>query len=298
MTRLSARLRLPAVLAAMAIVVACSDRNAPTSPTEEQRPHRVVVIGDSLAVAPSSRQSFPAQLQTMLQQDFPGSAVVNAGVNGDTTAGGARRVQALLDDSVTVLVVALGANDGLSGVGVSAVEQNLSMIIAAARARGILVLLCGMDTLPTHGFEYMLAFHEIYPRLARIHNVPLVPFLLSGVALVPEMNGPDGIHPNAAGARRIAESVWTYLRPLLQRAAAAASGTIGHFAHACAVPVVHLKALWHFARRCSWEFSGMPYELIRRKTCRIVGPSRLRTASGRARALAMRPLSRAVQLVF
>ncbi len=222
MTRLSARLRLPAVLAAMAIVVACSDRNAPTSPTEEQRPHRVVVIGDSLAVAPSSRQSFPAQLQTMLQQDFPGSAVVNAGVNGDTTAGGARRVQALLDDSVTVLVVALGANDGLSGVGVSAVEQNLSTIIAAARARGILVLLCGMDTLPTHGFEYMLAFHEIYPRLARIHNVPLVPFLLSGVALVPEMNGPDGIHPNAAGARRIAENVWTYLRPLLQRAAAAA----------------------------------------------------------------------------
>ena len=223
MIRPSALTRLAAVLAATTIIVACSDGAgaAPTSPTE-QRPHRIVVLGDSLAVSPSSRQSFPAQLQTMLEQDFPGSVVVNAGVNGDTTAGGARRLQALLDDSVTVLVLALGANDGLSGVAVSAVEQNLSTMITAARARGISVLLCGMETLPTYGLEYMLAFREIYPRLARTHNVPLVPFLLSGVALVSEMNGPDGIHPNAAGARRIAENVWTYLRPLLQRAAAAA----------------------------------------------------------------------------
>jgi len=142
--------------------------------------------------------------------------VVNAGVSGDTTTGGVRRVEALLGPDVGVLVIALGANDGLRGVAPETVSRNLSSIIEAAQSRDIAVLLCGMETPPTRGWDYTVAFHRIFPATASKYSVPLVPFLLSGVALVPEMNGSDGVHPNAAGARRIAENVWPFLEPLLR----------------------------------------------------------------------------------
>ncbi len=181
---------------------------------------RVVVLGDSLAVSPSLAHAFPAQLQDMIDREGLPWGVVNAGINGDTTAGGVRRVEALLTADVGALVVALGANDGLRGVPTDAVARNVSAIIEVAQARGIAVLLCGMETLPTKGWDYMLAFHRIFPDLASKHQVPLVPFLLSGVALVPEMNGSDGFHPNAAGARQIAENVWPSLDRLLRASAA------------------------------------------------------------------------------
>ena len=141
-----------------------------------------------------------------------------------TRPGGVRRLEPLLGADVGVLVVALGANDGLGGVSVAAVERNLSTIIETAQARNIKVLLCGMETPPFNGWTYTVAFHDVFPRLARKYNVPLVPFLLSGVALVPEMNGSDGMHPNAAGARRIAENVWPYLEPMLRTPPIAVSG--------------------------------------------------------------------------
>jgi acyl-CoA thioesterase I len=81
------------------------------------------------------------------------------------------------------------------------------------------VLLCGMETIPTRGLDYLLAFHQVFPNVAQRYSIPLVPFLLRGVALVPDMNGPDGIHPNAAGARRIAENVWPYLARVLRASA-------------------------------------------------------------------------------
>ena len=114
-----------------------------------------------------------------------------------------------------VLVLELGANAGLRGIDVATVEANLSLMIEAAQAKGIKVLLCGMETPPLRSWDYALAFHKIYPRLAAKHKIPLVPFLLQGVALNPDMNGDDGIHPNAAGARVIADTVWPYLEPLL-----------------------------------------------------------------------------------
>jgi acyl-CoA thioesterase-1 len=178
-----------------------------------------VVLGDSLAVSPSPAQAFPAQLQQIIDREGLRWVVVNAGINGDTTASGVRRVEALLTD-VGALVVALGANDGLRGIPTDTVARNLTAIVQAAQMRGIAVLLCGMETVPTRGWDYLLAFHRIYPAIASELPVPLVPFLLSGVALVPEMNGPDGFHPNAAGARRIAENVWPFLQPLLARSAA------------------------------------------------------------------------------
>jgi acyl-CoA thioesterase-1 len=127
-----------------------------------------------------------------------------------------RRLEPLLSESVAVLVLELGANDALAGADVRVIEQNLSAAIDAAQARGIRVLLCGMETPPLHGLNYSVAFHSIFPRLAQQKSVSLVPFLLAGVALAPGLNGPDAVHPNAAGAQRIAETVWPYLRPLLQ----------------------------------------------------------------------------------
>ena len=177
---------------------------------------RVVVLGDSLAVSPAPAVSFPAILQgRMFDLHLPWT-VTNGGVRGDTTQGGLRRMEPLLGDDVGVLVVALGANDGVRGVDLAAIEQNLSAIIERAQSRGIAVLLCGMETPPFRGLQYSFGFHEIYPRLASKYTVPLVPFLLSGVVLNSEMNGPDGVHPNEAGAERIANSVWPHLRPLLE----------------------------------------------------------------------------------
>jgi acyl-CoA thioesterase I len=142
--------------------------------------------------------------------------IANAGVNGDTTAGGLRRIDSLLGDAVGVLLLALGANDGLRGVEVSAIERNLSTIIERAQARRVRVLLCGMDTPPLQGLDYSVEFHRLFPRLAARYQVPLVPFLLAGVVLNPDLHGSDGIHPNAAGAARIADTVWPYLEPLLR----------------------------------------------------------------------------------
>jgi acyl-CoA thioesterase-1 len=188
----------------------------PDSGEAIQSPRRIVVLGDSLTVSPSFDESFVARLDSMLGSKRSRWTLMNAGVRGDTTSGGVQRVQGLLADDVGVLVVALGANDGLRGVTLSIVEQNLSTIIEKAQRRHIRVLLCGMETPPTKGWSYTMGFRRIFPRLAKKYSVPLVPFLLAGVALDPNLNGADGIHPNEAGARQIADTLWPYLKPLLR----------------------------------------------------------------------------------
>lgn len=177
---------------------------------------RIVVLGDSLAISPSRSEGFPAVLEQRLRDERPGWTMVNAGIRGDTTAGGLRRVDDLLAHRPDVLILSLGANDGLRGVDLSAMSGNLSTIIARAKARSVRVLLCGMETPPLRGWSYTLQFHNLFPTLAREHGVPLVPFLLAGVALDPEMNLEDMIHPNAAGARRIADTVWPFLDALIR----------------------------------------------------------------------------------
>jgi acyl-CoA thioesterase-1 len=173
------------------------------------------VLGDSLAVSPSHSTNFAAELQAKLDAVHPGWKIANASYRGDTTTGGARRFTQALTGDTRILVLALGANDGLRGVDVTVVEQNLSAMIEAAQRRGIRVLLCGMEAPPLKSWDYSLEFHHIYPRLAAKYRVPLVPFLLEGVALNADLNGPDRIHPNAAGARLIAQTVWPYLEALL-----------------------------------------------------------------------------------
>lgn len=182
----------------------------------------VLVLGDSLAVSPSRAEAFPAVLQKRLDAAGRGWTVNNAGVAGDTTTGGLRRFDQALTSDTRVLVLELGANDGLRGVDIATVETNLSAMIERAQSRGLRVLLCGMETPPLNGWNYTVDFHRLFPRVAQKYNVPLVPFLLEGVALNPDMNGDDEIHPNAAGAQRIGETVWPYLEPLVQQPATAA----------------------------------------------------------------------------
>jgi acyl-CoA thioesterase-1 len=185
-------------------------------------PGRIVVLGDSLAVSPSRDESFPAELQKRLSNSGMRWMISNAGIRGDQTSGGLRRFNAAVPADTRILILELGANDGLRGVDISSIEKNVATMIERAQARNIKVLLCGMLVPPSYGWNYMLAFQGLFPKLAAKYNVPLVPFLLDGVALRAEMNSPDGIHPNAAGAKRIAATVWRYLEPLLQEVSSGA----------------------------------------------------------------------------
>ncbi len=206
-------------LAALIATAACDSSSSPATPsatyTGPAVPGRIVVLGDSLAVSPSTTVNFPAELQRRIETVGRRWAISNASVSGDTTAGGLRRLDAAIDSGAEILILALGANDGLRGVDTAAVERNLSTIIEQAQARGIRVLLCGMETPPMRGWNYTIEFHRVFPRSAQRYQVPLVPFLLTGVALNPDMNGDDEIHPNAAGARQIADNVWPYLEQLV-----------------------------------------------------------------------------------
>ena len=193
---------------------------APGAPSAQPAPV-VVVLGDSLTAGPglSASEAYPALLQQRARDAGYPHRIVNAGVSGDTTADGLRRLDAALVPDTKVLVVALGANDGLRGVPVETVKRNLAEILQTAKERGIRVLLCGMETPPSRGWEYSVDFHFIYPDLAREFDVPLMPFLLAGVVGNAGLNLSDGAHPNAAGMRAIASAMWPFLEPLLRETA-------------------------------------------------------------------------------
>ena len=190
----------------------------------KDRSLKIVALGDSLTSGHRLPRgdAYPALLEKALEDAGLPFDVVNHGVNGDTTAGGVRRLAAALDEKPQILIVAFGANDGLRGVPVAQVRANLAKIIETAQARGVSVLLVGMEALPIYGWQYTIDFHNLWPELAAKYKVPLVPFILDGVLGNPDLMSPDGIHPNAAGARLIASNIWTTLRPLAQSLAAAA----------------------------------------------------------------------------
>ena len=181
-------------------------------------PPRIVAIGDSLTSGHGigKELAYPAVLQEKLAASGFDYELVNAGVSGDTSTGALRRLSRALDGDVRVLVVAIGANDGIRGVPTATVKSNVSQIISTAHARGISVVLCGMEALPIHGMEYSVAFHNAFADLAARFKVMFVPFLLKDVILDLNMLQPDRIHPNAAGARRIADNVWPYLEAVLR----------------------------------------------------------------------------------
>jgi acyl-CoA thioesterase-1 len=185
---------------------------APTAP----RP-RIVALGDSLTAGLGLEpgQAYPALLQKRLDAAGLKYEVVNAGVSGDTSAGGLRRIDWALDGDVKILVVALGGNDALRGLPVEQLRENLTTIVERAKARGIKVILAGMEAPPNFGPAYTASFRQTYRDVARQHGAILIPFLLDGVAGLPELNQGDGIHPTAAGAEKVAETVWSALRPIV-----------------------------------------------------------------------------------
>ena len=177
---------------------------------------RIVVLGDSLAVSPSEGAGFPRLLEDRLEALGLQWSVVNAGVRGDTTAGGLRRIDTLLaTNRPDILILALGANDGLRGLDVNEISRNLTEMIARATNQRAKVLLCGMQLPPINMLPYGRNFRNAFEDVAESENVAFVPFLLEGVAMDANMNGADGIHPNADGAKKIADTIWPELWGLL-----------------------------------------------------------------------------------
>jgi acyl-CoA thioesterase-1 len=181
----------------------------------------VVFLGDSLTagLGVAEPEAFPAVVGRRLAKEGIEVRVVNAGISGDTTAGGLARLDWLLGQRPRLLVVGLGANDGLRGLSLDETEANLRRIVSEARRAGVEVLLLGMLLPPNYGPDYTERFAAIYPRLAEELGVVLVPFLLDGVAGLAELNQADGIHPTAEGHRRMADNVWPELVALLEPAA-------------------------------------------------------------------------------
>ncbi|MEZ5289309.1 MAG: arylesterase [Vicinamibacterales bacterium] len=194
---------------------------AATRAPEDDRPE-VVFLGDSLTagLGLNPDQSFPSLLQDRMDEAGLHFQVINAGVSGDTAAGGLRRLEWALEGRPRVVVVALGGNDGLRGLPPEDLQRNLAAIIEGARDAGASVILAGMEAPPNNGPDYTARFRGVYPALAAEFDVPLIPFLLEGVAGDPGLNQADGIHPNVEGARRVADTVWRVLAPVLERAAA------------------------------------------------------------------------------
>ena len=208
----------------LTMALGCGYRDTVSATPTPQVPsatRTIVALGDSLTSGRGLplEQAFPAVLERRLRAQGLPFRVVNHGVSGDTTSDGVRRLNAALAERPEILILALGANDGVRGVPVATVRSNLETIIETAQTANVKVLLCGMEALPLHGFEYTIAFHRLYGELSAKYDTPLVPFMLAGVIGNQDMLQPDLVHPNAAGAAKIAGNIWPYLQPIAARAA-------------------------------------------------------------------------------
>jgi len=228
--RVSARCGLGVLAIVVACAFGCDKRAVPISPPAAGAPAptaasaagpviRVVALGDSLTagLGLAPEEAYPNLLQARLRDRGWSVDVINAGVSGDTSAGGLRRLDWSLDPSTRVLIVALGGNDGLRGLPPSALQSNLAAIIEQAQARRVTVILAGMEAPPNLGRAHSTAFRQVYRDLAGQYHVALLPFLLDGVAGVASLNQADGIHPNAAGARKVADNLWPLVEAAVRR---------------------------------------------------------------------------------
>lgn len=194
-----------------------SDAPVPeTAPTSDLP--TVVFLGDSLTAGYGlpEDEAYPALIDAKLHDDGFDVRVVNAGVSGDTSAGGLARLEWVLSQNPDVLVVGLGGNDGLRGLPLDATERNLRQMVIRGRAAGARVIVLGMKIPPNYGFDYAGRFERMYGEIADELDVPLVPFLLEGVAARPALNQADRIHPNARGHRILAETVYPYVEEELE----------------------------------------------------------------------------------
>jgi acyl-CoA thioesterase-1 len=198
---------------------ATPEKTLPNATSEETLP-KIVAFGDSLTagygLAPN--EGYPSLLQKMVDADGFKYEVVNAGISGDTSAGGVRRIDWTLDSgNVRFVILELGANDFLRGQPVAETKKNLADIIERCKSRGAQVLLAGMYTTTDTGMDYEKQIQDCFQSLAKEHGVVLIPFFLEGVAGRDELNQQDRIHPNAEGTKIVAANVYRYLKPMLEK---------------------------------------------------------------------------------
>jgi acyl-CoA thioesterase-1 len=188
------------------------------SSEQESRP-RIVALGDSLTAGfgVAADESYPAQLQRRLDELGYRYRVINAGVSGDTSAGALRRVEWVLKANPTVVIVEIGANDGLRGLDPNETRANIDAIVERLQRAGATVVLTGMKMPPNYGADYTRRFGAIYPEVARRHGIAYMPFFLEGVGGNATLNLPDGIHPTAAGYRRVVSELLPVLEPILRK---------------------------------------------------------------------------------
>jgi acyl-CoA thioesterase-1 len=194
--------------------------NGPVSGGETDDRPVIVAFGDSLTagLGVDERSSYPAVLQRELDARGYRYRVVNAGVSGDTSGGGVARVEDVLAYRPRIVILELGANDGLRGLPVATTRANLEQIIQTLQRGGARVVLAGMTLPPNYGADYVHSFERVFVDLSKEYNLPRIPFLLEGVAAHPYLMQSDGLHPNAAGQRIVAKNVLQVLEPLLKAA--------------------------------------------------------------------------------
>ena len=179
----------------------------------------VLAFGDSLTAGygVKDEESYPSKLQEKISSAGYPHKVVNAGVSGDTTAGGVRRIRWLMKHEPEIVILALGANDGLRGLSIDEMRKNLEIMITICREHNAQILLAGMKALPNYGEDYMREFETVFPELAEKHDLIFLPFLLEGVAGEREYTQSDGLHPLASGYNIITDLVWQRLKPMLKK---------------------------------------------------------------------------------
>lgn len=182
-----------------------------------ESPPVILAFGDSLTAGfgVPEPENYPSRLQVFLDKKGYPHRVINAGVSGDTTAGGVRRIHWLLKQKPEIVILALGANDGLRGLSIEEMYSNLKQIIEICRERRANVLLAGMKIPPNYGEEYSREFVDVYDKLSQEFELRLLPFLLEGVAAKREYTQADGIHPLGSGYEIVARTVWKHLEPML-----------------------------------------------------------------------------------
>ncbi len=203
------------------IEIQSEEKAKPARATDTKEENKIILFfGNSLTAGMglNPEEAFPAIIQQKLDSLDLAYTTVNAGLSGETTSGGKNRLSWVLNQNVDIFVLELGANDGLRGIPLQETRSNLQAIIDAVKQKNpdTQIVLAGMQIPPNMGPDYTTEFRRIFPELAAKNNAALIPFLLEGVAGIPELNLPDGIHPSTEGQQIVANNVWEILEPLVQ----------------------------------------------------------------------------------
>ncbi|MHB8481670.1 MAG: arylesterase [Nitrospiria bacterium] len=187
--------------------------------TGKPSPRLIVAFGDSLTAGygVALAEAYPALLEQKLKKENYPYRVLNAGISGDTTTGGLARINEVIKQKPEIVILELGANDGLRGTRLDIIQNNLSQMIERLRKKKIKVLLAGMKLPPNYGPEYTAGFHRIYLSVSKKYRIPVIPFFLEGTAIKESLNQADGLHPTPEGYKIVTDNLWPYLIPLLSR---------------------------------------------------------------------------------